>query len=132
MGVPHFRAAEPERVGVRGPAMGKRARKPVLLRNVVRRFDRVATQTIKEYHQSRSAVTAHLVYMRAAGRKDAARTESYFDPGWLGGHTLYPQWTARKCAATFLRRAAGSLATRAGDRLRAAAREYRAALRAAT
>lgn len=58
---------------------------------------------------------------------DTTKGSSYFHRGWMGCHNIYPQWTARKCTATYLRRAAKEFPRAVAHHVRAAARQYDAA-----
>ncbi|MCG3179389.1 MAG: hypothetical protein BIFFINMI_01724 [Phycisphaerae bacterium] len=59
----------------------------------------------------------------------AHKTDYYFDRGW-GCYCVYPQWTSRKCTATWLKRVARQLPEPAANRMLAAADEYEAAFAA--
>lgn len=63
----------------------------------------------------------------AADIADTSKDESYFHQGWLGCHNIYPQWTARKCTAMYLKQAAKKFASKVSCHLLAATREYKAA-----
>ena len=63
----------------------------------------------------------------AADIADLEKPARAFAPGWLGSRAIYPQWTARKCTAVYLKRAAAEFHTKVARHIRAAAKEYEAA-----
>ncbi|MDP6380956.1 MAG: hypothetical protein QF662_06390, partial [Phycisphaerae bacterium] len=106
---------------------------------------RVAMETMRElvrlatteYSKVAGAVTGfEAIEKYAADVADISKTMSdsgeknkatcYFDRGW-GCYAVYPQWTARKCTATYLKRAAKEFPEAAGGHMVAAAKEYDAA-----
>jgi len=63
----------------------------------------------------------------AADIGDAAKPDTYFTGGWRGGRHIYPLWTGRKCAAVYLKRAAGEFPAEVKSHLVAAVKAYEAA-----
>lgn len=82
----------------------------------------------KDYGQVEFGLAGIEAY--AADIEDLELTSDDFAAGWLGCHAIYPQWTARKCTANYLKGAAGRFPTKVAARIRAAVKEYNAAYKA--
>ncbi|HUU60336.1 MAG TPA: hypothetical protein VMZ50_12385 [Phycisphaerae bacterium] len=76
----------------------------------------------KDYGQVEWGLAGMAAY--AADIDDPEVTPDQFAPGWLGGRAIYPQWTARRCTAVYLRGAAKEFPAAVGRHVRAAAKEY--------
>ena len=55
---------------------------------------------------------------------DTSLTENYFDRGWNGCYSIYPQWTARICTASYLRQVAKECGSRVREQLLSIANLY--------
>ena len=82
----------------------------------------------KDYGQVEFGLAGIEAY--AADIEDLELTSDDFAGGWLGCHAIYPQWTARKCTANYLKGAARHFAPAAAKHVRAAVKEYNAASKA--
>ena len=96
-----------------------------VMKNVVQWTHHHPLADNKSYGQVEFGMAGMEAY--ASDIADVEKPAGAFAAGWRGCHAIYPQWTARKCTAVYLKRAAGQFPTKVARHIRAAAKEYEAA-----